>query len=141
MRAKTRAGSVLAALAAALLVGCGGGGGGPTGAQYSPPSGGGGSTSTSTDITVSGYSFSPASTTVPKGTTVNWSWNSCTSDGYGGQMCVDHSLVWDDGSSGGVAATSSGSYSRTFPVAGSYGYHCAIHGTATSGMHGTIAVQ
>lgn len=134
-----RMGALAATLAAALLLGCGGGGGGPAGTRNTPPPGGGNG-ATSSDITVSGYTFSPSATTVAKGTTVNWSWNSCTSDGYGGQTCVDHNLVWDDGSPG-VASTSNGSYSRTFATAGTYGYHCTIHGTATTGMRGAVTVQ
>ena len=122
-------------------VGCGGGG--PAAPNYGNNggnTGGNNSGSTSADIGISGLNFTPAATTVAKGTTVNWSWNSCGSDGYGGQTCVDHSLVWDDGTAG-VNATSTGSYNRTFTNAGTYSYHCAIHGTTTSGMRGTVTVQ
>ena len=139
MRATSIRMAALTALTAGLLLGCGGGGGGPAGTSYRPPSGGG-TGGASNDITVSGYTFSPSAATVAIGATVNWSWNSCTSDGYGGQACVDHSLVWDDGSPG-VASTSNAAYSRTFATTGTYGYHCAIHGTATTGMRGTITVQ
>lgn len=126
----------------AFTLGCGGGGGG--GPAAPPPSGGTGGTtggSTSTDISVQNNSFTPPSTTVPPGSTVNWTWNSCTGDGYGGTSCVDHSVVFDDGGSTGSGVQSSGSFSKTFAAAGTYGYHCSIHGTATSGMHGTIKVQ
>ena len=30
---------------------------------------------------------------------------------------------------------------RKFAAAGSYAFHCTIHGTATSGMRGTVVVQ
>ena len=30
---------------------------------------------------------------------------------------------------------------RKFAAAGSYAFHCSIHGTATSGMRGTVVVQ
>ncbi|NUO62852.1 MAG: hypothetical protein HOQ11_01605 [Gemmatimonadaceae bacterium] len=143
MRSTSNGKNLLLGLAAAALVACGGGGGGPTGTNNANNNGNtGGNTggSTSADITVSGLNFTPSATTIPKGTAVNWSWNSCGSDGYGGQTCVDHSLVWDDGSPG-LAATSSASYQRTFAAAGTYSYHCAIHGTTTTGMRGTVTVQ
>lgn len=135
-----------ATAAAALLLfalGCGGGGGG--GPTYPPPSGGtggntGGNTggSTSASITVENNQFTPSSTTVPVGTTVNWTWNSCTGDGYGGQLCTDHSVVFDDGVRPGSAVQGSGTFSSQFAAAGSYNYHCSVHGAA---MHGTITVQ
>ena len=133
---------------AALLIlagACGGGGGGgPT----SPPNGGtggnnGGNTggSTSADITVQNNQFTPSATTVVPGTTVTWTWNSCTGDGYGGQLCTDHSVVFDNGTRAGSGVQSSGSFASQFATAGTYSYHCSIHGTATSGMRGTITVQ
>jgi Plastocyanin len=126
---------------AVLLLGCGGGGGG--GPAAPPPSGGTGGTgaSTSADIAVQNNLFSPSATTVPKGTTVTWTWNSCTGDGYGGQLCTDHSVVFDDGGRTGAPLQSAGTFSSTFATAGTYGYHCSVHGTATSGMRGTITVQ
>lgn len=134
----------LAALAIALsLTACGGGGGGsPT----APPGGGGGGGgtggSTSPNITIgTGTSYSPSATTVAPGTTVTWTWNSCGSDGYGGQICVDHNVTWDDGTAPASATQSSGSYTRSFATAGTYAYHCTIHGSAGAGMHGTITVQ
>ena len=132
-----------AAVALALFaLGCGGGGGG--GPTSPPPSGGtGGNTggSTSADITVQNNQFAPSATTVAAGTTVTWTWNSCTGDGYGGQMCTDHSVVFDAGNRAGSGVESSGSFSSRFATAGTYTYHCSIHGTATSGMRGTITVQ
>jgi plastocyanin len=123
------------------VLGCGGGGGG--GPASPPPSGGTGGTggSTSADITVQNNSFSPSSTTVPVGTTVTWTWNSCTGDGYGGQMCTDHSIVFDDGGRTNAPLQSSGTFSSTFSTAGTYSYHCSVHGSTTAGMRGTITVQ
>ena len=148
LRALVRRFARAATPAAALLIiagACGGGGGG--GPASPPPNGGtGGNTggtggSTSADITVQNNQFSPSATTVAPGTNVTWTWNSCTGDGYGGQLCTDHSIVFDDGVRPGSGAQSSGSFSSQFATAGTYGYHCSIHGTATSGMHGTITVQ
>ena len=35
---------------------------------------------------------------------------------------------------------SSGSFSHTFANAGDFGYHCVLHGTATTGMRGSVHV-
>lgn len=140
--------AAMPAAAILLLAGaCGGGGGG--GPTSPPPSGGtgggtgGGNTggSTSADISVTNNAFTPSATTVAAGTTVTWTWNSCAGDGYGGQLCTDHSIVFDDGARPGAPAQSSGTFSSTFANAGTYSYHCSIHGSATTGMRGTITVQ
>jgi plastocyanin len=147
VRPPVRAAAAAVALVVFLL-GCGGGGGGsPT---SPPPSGGTGGTggvggttggSTSTDISVENNQFTPSATTVPVGSTVTWTWHTCTGDGYGGQLCTDHSVVFDDAGRAGSGVQSQGTFAQTFAAAGSYGYHCSIHGTATSGMHGTITVK
>jgi len=136
----------LAALALALsLTACGGGSKSPTSPggtnnNTGGTGGTGGSTSSSIDIGT-GLSFSPSTTTVAPGTTVTWTFNSCGSDGYGGQSCVDHNVTWDDGAAPASGDKSTGSYTRTFATAGTYGYHCSIHGSAGAGMHGTVTVQ
>lgn len=50
-------------------------------------------------------------------------------------------LAVGGGSAGNVPDHSSGSNQRQFAAAGSYGFHCTIHGTPTSGMRGTVTVQ
>ena len=95
-----------------------------------------GTPSTSNAITVGNNWFDPTSTTVPAGTQVTWTWNSCGSDGYGGQTCVAHSIVFDDGQT--AASRSDGTYSRTFTAPGTYKYHCGVHGTS---MSGAVVVQ
>ena len=92
--------------------------------------------STSSAITVSNNYFDPASTAVPVNTKVTWTWDACGSDGYGGTSCVNHSIVFDDGTAS--ASLQQGTWSRTFTAAGTYKYHCGIHGAA---MSGTITVQ
>lgn len=116
---------------------CGGGGGGstnppPPSGNTPPPVGG---------ISVQNNSFSPSSRTVTPGSSVTWSWNSCTSSGDpygggGGEVCVDHGVNFDDGISS--PTQDKGTYVRTFAVAGVYNYHCAVHGT---GMAGVVTVQ
>ncbi len=121
-------------LAVASLYGCGGSGGGGTTAPPSqntntpPPVGG---------ISVDNNSFSPSAKTVAVGTTVQWAWNSCTGDPYyGGTTCTAHSVTFDDGS--GSATQDHGSFSKLFNTAGTFNYHCSVHGAA---MTGTITVQ
>jgi len=125
---------VFVALVVASLCACGGGGYGSTAPKTPPPNGNtpppvGG-------ISVSNNYFSPATKTVQVGTSVEWSWNSCTGDPYSGQTCVAHSVTFDDGTTS--ATQDHGTYSRTFSTAGTYNYHCVTHGAA---MAGTITVQ
>ena len=111
-------------VAIAGLFGCGGGSTSPmTQNVNTPPPPGG--------ISVTNNVFTPASKTVAVGTAITWAWNSCTGNGYNGQTCVSHNVVFDDGTTSGLM--DQGTYSRTFTVAGTYPYHCAVHGPAMSG--------
>ncbi|MEX1207185.1 MAG: biphenyl 2,3-dioxygenase [Acidimicrobiia bacterium] len=76
-------------------------------------------------ISVSNFQFSPANRTITVGDTIVWSFTggTHTTTGNGG--------VWDSG------VRSSGSFSRQFNSAGSFGYVCSIHGSMT----GTITVN
>jgi plastocyanin len=86
-------------------------------------------------VTVSMSSFDPSNITVPVGTTVTWEWNSCSGDGYGGySTCVSHAIVFDDGSGIASSTQSTGTFSRVFSAAGTFKYHCAIHGQSMSGQ-------
>ena len=120
-----------------VTLGCGGGsatgtdGGSPPPPPPPPPP--------ANTVAVTNNSFTPANITVSPGTTVTWNWNTCSGgDGYGnGQTCVDHSVVLDDGSASS-SVQSTGSITHQFAAAGTYSYHCAVHGTA---MSGKIVVQ
>ena len=129
-----------ARIAIGLLIavaGCGGSSTSPsTGGNNNPPPQQGGQGSTSNSITVGNNFFEPSSTTVPVGTQVTWTWNACNNDGYGGQTCVSHGIVFDDGPT--AAAQTQGSWSRTFTAAGTYKYHCTVHGAS---MAGTIVIK
>jgi len=119
--------SIVTVAAFAALIGC----------SNSPTYGGGGTTGGpgghSTTITVNNNFFSPTPDTVPAGTvTLTWA---TPSNG--------HTVTWDSGP--GTLPTStgimtSGTYTPTL-VAGTYQYHCAVHGGPGTGMHGTIVVQ
>lgn len=92
-----------------------------------------------TNVTVANNSFTPANLNVPVGSTVTWTWNTCSGgDGYGGgQTCVNHDIVFDDGATSG--SLSQGSYQRRFATAGTYPYRCSIHGAAV--MSGKVVAQ
>jgi plastocyanin len=84
-----------------------------------------------------GNRFDPETVTIPAGTTVTWSWV----DGF-------HNVVHDVLTDGVRSLTSSGnpvespqSYSFTFTTPGVYSFFCEVHGTLTTGMHGTVIVQ
>jgi plastocyanin len=119
-------------------VGCGGastgpGNGGTTTGNNPPPQN---NPSTSSSITVINNYFDPLTTTVAVNTKVTWTWDACGSDGYGGQSCTSHGIVFDDGTASG--SQTQGTWSRTFAAAGTYKYHCTVHGAA---MSGTVVVQ
>ncbi len=107
---------------AALALGCG--------SSYSSPTsvggGGGGGGSTSKSIAIADNYFSPSATTVPVGSTVTWTWNGAN----------NHNVTFDDGTASGTQ--SSGTYDRTFSTAGTYKYHCTVHGLS---MSGSVTVQ
>jgi plastocyanin len=133
---------VLVSAIAFLIAGCGGGGGG--GSNVTGPGGNtttGGTTGTGTNAivisnTADAGQYSPPATTVAKGTTVTWTWSTCDMNYGGGQTCVAHSVTFDDGATSDTQ--DHGTYSRTFTTAGTYNYHCAVHGNA---MTGKIVVQ
>src|SRR5690242_4035871 len=105
---------------AALLAACGDGYGSST-------SGITGTTSTSGNaVRVADNSFTPSATTVASGTTVTWTWAGSR----------QHNVTFDDGTASATQA--SGTFQRTFVTAGTYPYHCTIHGSV---MSGTVTVR
>lgn len=110
----------LAAVAALVAVGsC-------SGSSYSTGLGNNNTGSTSDAIDVNDNSYSPSATTVATGTTVTWTWKGVNR----------HSVTFDDGATS--ATQTSGTYQRTFASAGTYRYHCLVHGNA---MSGSVKVQ
>ena len=151
MRTGPFVGLVAFVMCGPLACGGGGGGGGGSGTPTRPSAPSTPSTpstpavpsapASSSTVSVENNSFTPASVTVAVGGTVTWKWDTCTAgyDPYGGSTstCVDHSVVWDAG--GTPSPTQSqGTFQRTFTAAGTYSYHCAVHGTA---MSGKVVVQ
>jgi len=119
-------------LVLALVPACGGGGGGDGGSDYTStePTGGGTTTtttpSTSSEIRVLDNSYSPSATTVAAGTAVTWTWGGTTA----------HDVTFDDGPKSSTQVA--GNYQRTFAAAGSFPYHCSVHGAS---MSGTVTVR
>ena len=73
--------------------------------------------------------FSPATVTIQAGQSVTWDWVTGT-----------HSIVSDDTPAAFTPSSpqAAGQYTVTFPTAGTYGYHCGVHGSM---MTGTVLVQ
>jgi plastocyanin len=124
----------LVVVLAVASVACGGGGynaptapAGTTNPGGTGGTGGGGGTA-SNSVQVIDNEFNPSSITVPVGTTVTWTFNGAYSA---------HNVTFATGSVSSGDKTS-GTYTRTFNVAGSYPYNCTIHGAA---MSGTVVVQ
>ena len=131
---------ILSGFIVAGLVACGGGGGSNNSGYSTDPTSGsagtGGTVNHSLQVSVVNVMYSPDATTVPKGSTVQWTWNSCDAGYNGADVCTSHSVTFDDGVTSAIQ--DHGSYSRTFNSAGTYKYHCMIHGAA---MSGTVVVQ
>ena len=114
----------------AALLACGGGsdstGPGTTGGGGG---GGGGTTPVATTaVNMSNDRFSPEAIKVASGATVTWT----NSDGHA------HNVTFD-GAVGTIPNFSTGSQSLAMPAtAGTYTYHCTIHGVA---MSGSVLVQ
>ena len=127
---------VSVALAALALAACGSSGG--TEPPPSPPAGGRPAGSTGATVIVSNNDYTPDAVSVSAGTTVTWRWDSCTGDGYGGQVCASHSVTFDDGGPS-ASAKNDGSFARTFATPGTFTYYCTSHGRAA--MSGSVVVQ
>ncbi|HEV8409597.1 MAG TPA: plastocyanin/azurin family copper-binding protein [Gemmatimonadaceae bacterium] len=126
--------TLAAVLYAAFASGCAKAG--PTGLQNYPipPNG------TPNSVVLTNNVFTPGSLSTTVGSTVTWTWNACTSqasgdaNGYGTTTeCVSHQIVFDDGI-GNSPLQDQGHSTRTFTAAGTFPYHCAIHGAVMSGQ-------
>jgi amicyanin len=76
--------------------------------------------STTNQVTISNYAFSPATITVKAGTKVTWT----------NQDSVQHTVTMDDSDAAGPKSellSKGDSYSYTFTKAGTYEYHCTPH--------------
>jgi plastocyanin len=129
-----------------LILAAGSCGGGST----APGNGGGGGGSggpcpANTFCMGSSVFFTPAtsdnpSLTLATNTPVTWT------NGDGGPHDVvftnpTAALAVPPGLSGNIPQHTSGSNQRQFANPGTYPFHCTIHGTATTGMRGSVVVQ
>ena len=119
----------------AAAVACGGGSNGVD-------LGGGGGNCRADQFCMTSNTFTPTSRTVSVNTAVRWENDSG----------VAHNVTFDTpeaalgagnfpGDGGNFQAPDKTANIRQFATAGSYPFHCTIHGTATSGMRGTVVVQ
>jgi plastocyanin len=111
---------LMAGTIAALACGGDDGGTGPPGNGGDPPD---------DQVQVRNNSFTPSALQVEAGTTVTWVWSS------GGTV---HNVTFDDDVASGNLGD--GTFARAFSAAGSFPYHCTIHGSPTSGMRGQVTV-
>ena len=114
---------------ALLAAGCSGGSDAGTAPPPPPPPG----PATVSLHTVGGARFEPSALTVAAGTTVTFVWE----DGF-------HDIRASGTPTFPGLATATDppkQYQFTFTQPGTYQYYCSIHGTPTSGMHGTVIVQ
>ena len=83
-------------------------------------------------VGTSGSSFTPSKVAVKPGEKVT-----ITNTGRG-----FHDVNWVDGAPGyGPANSTEWTHSRTFSTAGEYVFYCSVHGSASSGMRGTVYVN
>ena len=87
------------------------------------------------------FTFSPPNLTIQVGDSVRFS----------NPSAGHHNVTADDGSfrcaagcdgqgGNGDPSTTTWTFTRTFNTAGTFGYHCEVHGSIGGGMHGTITV-
>ena len=79
------------------------------------------------EVKIDNFSFTPATITVPAGTTVRWT----------NRDDIPHTVVNDDQKFASKALDTDDQYSYTFTKPGTYGYFCSIHPKMT----GKVVVQ
>ena len=90
---------------------------------WSPFSSGG----ATADVSIVNFSFNPGTTNINVNDQVKWTWVS------GFHSTTSDTALWDSTPMG------SGTYNRTFSTAGTFPYHCSVHGASL--MPGAIIVQ
>ena len=130
-------------LIVSVLAACGGGSDSSynTGPSTTPTNPGGTTGVATNSVVIADQAFNPGAVNIPVGATVTWEWKSCVDDpsGYGYGGCVSHNVTFDDGSNITSATQNAGTFSRTFNTAGTYKYHCSIHGASV--MSGQVTVK
>ena len=83
---------------------------------------------TSAAVSLHDNFYAPAAVTIAAGVTVTWTWAGAN----------PHTVTSDTGVFDSSPAKTSGTFSFTFPSAGTFHYHCLVHGFI---MSGTVTVQ
>lgn len=93
---------------------------------------------TSAAVSIVDFEFSPATITIPVGTTVTWTNMSVSdSDHTTSSDVVGTANSWDSGLTNPLASSGlKDTFSFTFANAGTFTYHCNVH----TFMHGTVIV-
>jgi plastocyanin len=78
-------------------------------------------------VSIAGFAFSPASSTIKVGDKITWTNKDSTT----------HTVTADDGSFNSGDLATGATFSFTFTKAGSHAYHCSIHPS----MKATVVVQ
>ncbi|HTD83872.1 MAG TPA: plastocyanin/azurin family copper-binding protein [Gemmatimonadaceae bacterium] len=115
-----------------------GGGGDSTGTGGGGGGGGGGGTCPANTfcMTVANL-FSPATLAVPVGTTVTWRNDAGTLHNVTWNNTAGRNAALAGDGTGDISDFSTGSHTRLFNTAGTFGFKCTIH----PGMNGTLTVQ
>jgi plastocyanin len=82
-------------------------------------------------------SFSPATLTVPIGTTVAWENDAGTLHNVTWNNAAGRTAAQAGDGTGDIADFSTGTHTRAFNTAGTFAFTCTIH----PGMNGTLTVQ
>jgi len=114
--------------------GAGNGGNGAGNGGNGVGNGGGQPVATTSVDVLDNLTFNPNSIIVSSGATVTWTWQ-------GGEV---HTVTWVSAVAGlpNSPDQATGTHEVTMPTAaGQFDYYCALHGSPTSGMRGTVQVQ
>ena len=113
---------LLLLISSVVFYSCGKSGGGYGTTTNNPPN-----PSSPNAVNIVNMSFSQANLTVNAGTTVTWT----------NKDAMDHTVTADNGSFDSGHIAPGAKYSKSFPTAGTYAYHCTLH----AGMTGSIVVK
>ena len=80
-------------------------------------------------VTVGDSAFTPSSVTIAAGGTVTWTWTGKNS----------HNVTFSDSTIQASPTQTTGTFSHTFPTAGTFGYFDSVSGSAV--MSGSVVVQ
>jgi plastocyanin len=99
----------------------------PAPATPAPAAGGSAPAPAGNQVEINNFAFTPATLTVPAGTSVTWKFDDST----------QHTVTADDNSFTSAALGDGKTYMHTFDTKGTLAYHCSIHPF----MKGSIEVQ